>query len=106
MSRTKFYEVMRRFEESLIGVTGRAMLPQEDELITPEDDRARCAKALDALSAAWILDPRDLTKLQQLTQRCLELLAQGDVNAALFAAKDVELHLIEVRERERTAKEK
>ena len=99
MSRAKFYEVMRRFEPSRIGVTGRAMLPQEDELITPEDDRARCAKALDALSAAWILNPQDLTKLQQLTQRCLELLAQGDVNAALFAAKDVEGHLSEVRER-------
>jgi hypothetical protein len=106
MSQAKFYEVMRRFEESLIGVKVRAMLPQEDELITPEDDRARCAKALDDLSAAWLLDPRDLTKLRQLTQRCLELLAQGDVDAALFAAKGVELHLIEVRERARTAKEK
>ena len=104
MSQSKFYEVMRRFEESLIGMTGRAMLPQEDELITPEEDRARCAKALGDLSAAWILDPRDLTKLQQLTQRCLELLAQGDVNAALFAAKGVEGHLIEVREHARPAK--
>ncbi|MBN9407505.1 MAG: hypothetical protein J0H69_00010 [Burkholderiales bacterium] len=82
------------------------MLPQEDELITPEEDRARCAKALGDLSAASILGPRDLTKLQQLAQRCLELLAEGDVNAALFAAKDVELHLIEVRERARTAKER
>ncbi|RYH71178.1 MAG: hypothetical protein EON54_00345 [Alcaligenaceae bacterium] len=84
----------------------RAMLPQEDELITPEDGRARCAMALDDLSAAWILDPRDLTKLQQLPQRCLELLARSDVNAALFAAKDVELHLIEVREQARPGKEK
>jgi hypothetical protein len=102
----KFYEVMRRFEEALTGVTGRAMFPQEDELITPEEDRARCGKALDALSAAWLLDPQDLTQLQQLTRRCLELLAQGDVDAALFAAKDVEEHLIDVRERARAAKEK
>jgi hypothetical protein len=43
--------LLRRFEEILIGVTGRAMLPKEDELITPEDDQARCAKALDALSS-------------------------------------------------------
>lgn len=106
MSQAKFYEVMRRFEESLIGVTGRAMPPQDYELITPEEDRARCAKALDALSAAWLLEPQDLKKLQQLNQRCLELLAQGDVNAALFAAKDVQLHLIEVRERARTIKRK
>ena len=104
MSRAKFYEVMRRFEESLIEVTGRAMPPQDYELITPEQDRARCAKALDALSAAWVLEPQDLTKLQQLNQRCLELLAQCDVNAALFAAKDVQLHLIEVRERARPIK--
>ncbi|CAN7719681.1 hypothetical protein [Variovorax paradoxus] len=106
MSRAKFYELMRRFEESLIGVTGRAMPPQDYELITPEKDRARCAKALDALSATWILEPQDLTKLQQLNQRCLELLKQGDVNAALFAAKDVQLHLIEVRERARPSKGK
>lgn len=103
MNPSKFYEVMRRFEESLIGVKVRAMLPQEDELITPEQDRARCAEALDALSAAWLLDQQDLTQLQQLTRRCLDLLAQGDVNAALFAAKDVEGHLIEVRERARPA---
>lgn len=101
MNPSKFYEVMRRFEETLIGVTGRAMLPQENELITPEDDRARCAKALDALSAAWVLDPQDLAKLQHLNRRCLELLAQGDVNAALFVAKDLQLHLIDVRERAR-----
>ena len=106
VSRAKFYEVMRRFEESLIGVTGRAMPPQDYGLITPEEDRARCAKALDVLSAAWILEPQDLTKLQQLNQRCLELLTQGDVNAALFAAKDVQLHLIEVRERARPSKGK
>ena len=106
MNPSKFYQVMRKFEETLIGVTGRAMLPQEDELITPEEDRARCAKALDALSAAWVLEPEDLTKLQHLNQRCLELLAQGDVNAALFAAKDVQLHLIEVRERVRPIKGK
>jgi hypothetical protein len=105
MSRAKFHEVMRRFEETLIGVTGRAMLPREEELITPQDDRKRCAKALEVLSAAWILGPQDLTKLQQLTQRCLELLAQGDVNDALFAAKDIQGHLIEVRERARSAKE-
>lgn len=101
MNPSKFYEVMRRFEETLIGVTGRAMLPQEDEPITPQDDRARCAKTLDALSAAWVIDLQDLAKLQQLNKRCLDLLAQGDVNAALFVAKEIQLHLIEVRERAR-----
>lgn len=63
MSPSKFYEVMRRFEETLIGVTVRATLPQEDELITPEDDRTRCAKVLDVLSAAWVPDPQDLVML-------------------------------------------
>lgn len=106
MNPSRFYQVMRKFEETLIGVTGRAMFPQEDALITPEDDRARCAKALDALSAAWVLKPQDLAKLQRLNQQCLDLLAQGDVNAALFAAKDVQLHLIEVRERVRPGKGK
>lgn len=76
VSQAKFYEVMRRFEESLIGVTGRAMPPQDCELITPEEDRERCAKALDGLSAAWLLDPQDLNKLQQLNQQWMELLAQ------------------------------
>lgn len=106
MNPAKLYEAMRRFEEALIGVKVRAMLPREDELLTPEEDRARCARALDVLSAAWVFDPQDLTKLQQLNEQCLGLLAKGDVNAALFVAKDVELHLIEVRERARPVKGK
>lgn len=105
MSQTRFYEVMRRFEEALIGVTGRALLPEKHEVITPEDDRARCAKALDALSMVWALDPQDLTKLKQLTQGCLELLARGDINAALFAAKEIQDLLTTVREQGRTSKE-
>lgn len=106
MNPLRFYQVMRKFEETLIGVTVRAMFPQEDALIAPEGDRARCAKALNQLSAAWVLEPQDLAKLQKLNQQCLDLLAQGDVNAALSAAKDVQLHLIEVRERVRPGKEK
>jgi hypothetical protein len=97
MSRS-FLERMRKFEETFLGLRGRAHFPREEGMITPEMDRERCIKALDALSAAWAQDPRDLAKLRELTERSLEHFAQGDADAGASAAKRVDEFLFGIRD--------
>lgn len=98
MSRS-FFELMRKFEETLTGMSIRAMFPREDEMSTAESDRERCANSLDVLGAAWTQDPQDLVNLRQLTARCLKLYAQGEVDRGAFAVKDIDEFLFSVRER-------
>jgi hypothetical protein len=61
---------------------------------------------LDVLSAAWTQGPQDLVKLRLLTQRCLELYAQGETDAGAFAVRDIDEFLFGIRERASAAKPK
>lgn len=99
MSR-KFFDTLRRFEETLIGMSGRSsMVVREDWMGTPDTDRQRCVVALDALASAWDQSPQDLVTLRQMASRCLELYATGELDAGDFAVRDIDEFLSGVRDR-------
>lgn len=101
----KFFDSLRRFEEALIGMSGRASLvAREDWMGTPETDRERCADALTALTAAWNQDPQDLSTLQKMTVQCLEFYVKGELDAGDFAVRDIDEFLSSVRDKAAEAK--
>lgn len=106
MSR-KFFDALRRFQEVLTWMSANTTLARrEDWMGTPETDRQRCVANLDALAYAWTQAPQDLMTLRQMTSRCLELYATGELDAGHFAVRDIDEFLSGVRDRAVAAKSK
>jgi hypothetical protein len=98
MSR-KFFDALRRFEETHIGMSGRSsMVVREEWMGTPETDQQRCTAALETLASVWNQAPQDLVTLRQMTSRCLDIYVTGELNAGDFAVRDIDEFLSGVRD--------
>jgi len=99
MSRS-FFDAVRKFLEVLVGMSGRVHLEnREDWMGTPESDRERCIRALDAVRSVWDQEPQDLAKLEEMVTRCLAQYAQGELDAGDYAVRDIDEFLSGVKEK-------
>ena len=106
MSRA-FFNAAAKFLQVLVGMSGRAHLnAREDWMGTPDTDRERCTQAMESLRAIWNQDPQDLAKLDALVTRCLQLYAQGELDAGDYAVRDIDEFLSGVRDRAAATKTK